>query len=570
MFCQKCSLHYPDHLSFCRRCGQTLVHSNAETVIESHCCTQCGARVVRGENFCQHCGNRASVTLQETVIGACYHCGTSWRSGWIFCKNCGLDRKRALLLSTSTSSSGSLNLDVSSQIEEFPEIAKVNCPSCKAEAKPYSRFCEVCGSSITGNAANKAEAAEVEPVPASAPVQNSPKSQSLKYNYEPSHRTSATIFEPRSLSESDRKQAEDLKKSESLKIGSENLASGALTASGNLIVEDDSTSAFKGGLPDQPLTVTGSPVMAAVEVENGNTQAKTVVTPLPPFGGEFRSKDTGSITGTPPRNRQQVVQSLVLIALAFLLIFLAYWWFNRDSQSAISSEQSPAKQQGNNSNKAGSEGMAYIPGGKFEMGLNDGDEYETPAHTVTVRPFFIDRTEVTNEQYQQFVSETGHRAPSHWRGGKFLPAEAKMPVINVSWDDAEDYAKWTGKRLPTETEWEFAARGPDSKLYPWGNNWNAANANAGREANGAITKVGSFPGGASPFGVMDMCGNVWEWTSSSLVSYADENKEIAPGKVIRGGAYDTPGKRATATYRGVLPPDRLRDKTGFRLARDAQ
>ena len=202
------------------------------------------------------------------------------------------------------------------------------------------------------------------------------------------------------------------------------------------------------------------------------------------------------------------------------------------------------------------------------MGRADGDEYETPVRTVTVSPFFIGRTEVTNQEYQRFVTETGHRAPPHWQNGKFPVNEANLPVVNVSWDDANDFAKWAGKRLPTETEWEFAARGMESRLYPWGNNWNPASANANRETGGRISDVGRFPNGASPFGVLDMCGNVWEWTSSNLLSYSD-NKVLAPGKVIRGGAFNVPSERATTTYRGVLPPERLGDKTGFRLAQDA-
>ena len=290
MFCQKCSLHYPDHLSFCRRCGQTLVHSNAETVVESHCCTSCGARVVRGENFCQHCGNRASVAMQETVIGACYHCGTSWRSGWIFCKNCGLDRKRALLLSTSTSSSGSLTTGDSQQIEEFPEIAKINCQSCGAEAKPYSRFCEVCGSSIAGTNVNKQESV------LSAALSQSPlESPSLKFDkHKSSYPTSPTIFEPRSLSQSDNTQAEEPQKPESLNNRSVSLSANTALSSGNLIVEDASSTQVKSELPGKNRMVAGSPMGTALDLEmnNGNSQPKTVVTPLPPFGGEFRSKNT--------------------------------------------------------------------------------------------------------------------------------------------------------------------------------------------------------------------------------------------------------------------------------------
>ena len=311
---------------------------------------------------------------------------------------------------------------------------------------------------------------------------------------------------------------------------------------------------------------------------DGGVQAKTVVTPLPPFGGEFRHKDPALPGSNQARNRQAMIQSAVLIGFVVLLILFVWWWFNRDATSGLSglSSQTTQTSAPRQSNSAGStataslpENMIFIAGGKFQMGRAGGDEYETPVHAVTVSPFFIARTEVTNQEYQRFVTETGRKAPTHWPNGKFPANEANLPVVNVSWDDANDFAKWAGKRLPTEAEWEFAARGAESRLYPWGNAWNPASANAGRENGGRISEVGRFTAGASPFGVLDMCGNVWEWTSSSLLSYAD-GKVMAPGKVIRGGAFNVPSERATTTYRGVLPPERLGDKTGFRLARDAQ
>ncbi|MBS1789893.1 MAG: SUMF1/EgtB/PvdO family nonheme iron enzyme [Acidobacteria bacterium] len=580
MFCQKCSLHYPEHLSFCRRCGQTLVHSNAETSIESQCCTRCGARVIRGENFCQHCGNRVSVALQETVIGACYHCGTSWRSGWIYCKNCGLDRKRALLLSTSTPSPGGANSGISQQLEEFPELSKINCKSCGAEAKPYSKFCEACGANLVGSSRNKAES-----VPSAVTTKDQPDPQSQKSNQrDPVYQTSPTIFEPRSASESERNLSnEELRKFDLPNNGSENSASlppNATINSAKNAPADGTTwpADFKtAGTLETPLTEN-----SIAEPEANGSQAKTVVTPLPPFGGEFRSKGVRALPVSNKPNRRKTIQSIVFIGFAFLLVLLIVWWFKRDSLSEIfsfSGRIQSSTQTGTTGTNVGSTpnsangalaDMVYVSGGKMEMGRDGGDEYETPVHSVIVNSFYMDRTEVTNEQYQLFVAQTGHRAPIHWRDGKFPSGETKLPVVNVSWDDANAYAKWIGKRLPTEAEWEFAARGSDGRIYPWGNSWNATNANAGKESGGAIAQVGSFPHGASQFGILDMCGNVWEWTSSSLNNYADETKEIAPGKVIRGGAFDTPSKRATATYRGVLPSDRLRDKTGFRLVKDAK
>jgi serine/threonine protein kinase, bacterial len=218
--------------------------------------------------------------------------------------------------------------------------------------------------------------------------------------------------------------------------------------------------------------------------------------------------------------------------------------------------------------------MVFVPGGIFKMGRDDGDELERPAHIVEVKPFFIDRNEVTNEEYQRFVSATGHRAPAHWAGGKIPEGQTNFPVVNVSWDDANAYARWANKRLPTEAEWEFAARGTDGRIYPWGSGWKRDYANAGRSRNGALIETGRYGPGASPFGALDLCGNVWEWTSSEFADYP--GRKIASSlagaglKVIRGGAYNVMPQRATSTYRGAVPPDRFFDKTGFRCAREAQ
>jgi serine/threonine-protein kinase len=220
------------------------------------------------------------------------------------------------------------------------------------------------------------------------------------------------------------------------------------------------------------------------------------------------------------------------------------------------------------------EGMVFVPGGIFNMGRDGGDEFESPAYTMSVKPFFIDRTEVTNEEYQRFVSGTDHRAPIHWVDGKFPEGQAKLPVVNVSWDDAKAYAEWANKRLPTEAEWEFAARGSDGRVYPWGAAWGQGYANSGREKGGSLVEVGRYPAGASPFGALDMCGNVWEWTAGDYRDYPGRKTPSplagAGLKVIRGGAYDVSPKRATTTYRGAISPDRTLDKTGFRCARDAQ
>ncbi|HEY6086066.1 MAG TPA: SUMF1/EgtB/PvdO family nonheme iron enzyme, partial [Nitrospira sp.] len=198
--------------------------------------------------------------------------------------------------------------------------------------------------------------------------------------------------------------------------------------------------------------------------------------------------------------------------------------------------------------------MAVIPAGEFLMGSSSGTDSlpdEQPQRYVYLSAFSIDRYETTNEEYARFVVSRGHRAPENtnaastlWTGDRPLPGSERHPVVNVSWTDAEAYCRWMGKRLPTEAEWEKAARGTDGRRYPWGNGWDVSLANsasywAGRTvefASGAdweafwvkgegarlakekglkgevlTLPVGSFPGGVNSYGLYDMAGNVAEW-----------------------------------------------------------
>lgn len=167
--------------------------------------------------------------------------------------------------------------------------------------------------------------------------------------------------------------------------------------------------------------------------------------------------------------------------------------------------------------------MVYIPAGSFMMGASEENLqamfWDKPAHEVVLDAFWIDKYEVTNDQFAKCVA-TGYCVQprllsSQTQTEYYGKADfADYPVIYVDWNQASYYCNWVGKRLPTEAEWEKAARGTDSRIYPWGNNGDPANLmNVDRLQDGDTEKVGSYPDGASPYGVLDMGGNVWEWTA---------------------------------------------------------
>lgn len=218
--------------------------------------------------------------------------------------------------------------------------------------------------------------------------------------------------------------------------------------------------------------------------------------------------------------------------------------------------------------------MVLVPAGPFLMGTGEADEIETPPHTVDLPSYYIDVTEVTNGQYARYVAQTGAKPPAQWDGR--APAEAlkDLPIGNISWFDAMRYAIWAGKRLPTEAEWEKAARGTDGRRYPWGQIDDRAKRN--RSLGGFHAKVGSYPDGESPYGCLDMSGNVWEWTADWLDAYpGSAAKSIFFGreyKVIRGAGGEYlygAANRGDCTQRARLLPYGAHDFVGFRCVKDA-
>ena len=221
--------------------------------------------------------------------------------------------------------------------------------------------------------------------------------------------------------------------------------------------------------------------------------------------------------------------------------------------------------------------LIAIPSGTFQMGRDNGPAIEAPAHTVTVGPFAMDKTEVTNAEYADFVSDTNYSPPSYWANGQPLSGQEQWPVTSVSVADVTAFADWRSKRdgvtyrLPTEDEWEFAARGGNQNyLYPWGNSWSADRA----VVDDASPKpVGSYTEGKNRWGVLDLVGNVWEWTSSKASYYPGNTTAVlAEHKdsiVYRGGSYATKTSetQATGTLRNWQKPSTKHPSLGFRLVR---
>jgi formylglycine-generating enzyme required for sulfatase activity len=263
-------------------------------------------------------------------------------------------------------------------------------------------------------------------------------------------------------------------------------------------------------------------------------------------------------------------------------------------------------------------GFVEVPAGPFLMGTREEDiptlleqfggerewyEWEVPRHEVTLPAYYVARYPVTNAQYLAFVTDTGHRPPTadidlappyEWRDGQPPSHLLNAPVVLVTWYDAQAYCSWLTEqlrtwegvpeplarllheedwvvRLPTEAEWEKAARGSDSRIFPWGDEPDPNRANYGDSGIGSTSAVGCFPGGASPYGVLDMAGNVWEWCHSLYQSYpykqedGREDSGAEGARVLRGGSFNSNERYVRCAFRGGDYPVDGYNGYGFRI-----
>ena len=241
-----------------------------------------------------------------------------------------------------------------------------------------------------------------------------------------------------------------------------------------------------------------------------------------------------------------------------------------------------------------------IPQGAFIMGTDIepfygtalvNSEYakldEAPMHVRFLEAFLVEQYPVTNAEYAAFVQATNHSPPVHWKNGDFAPEDANLPVVHVSWHDSKAYAQWAGKRLPTEAEWEKACRGPDGRIYPWGNIFVPDASDATETPSETLqiltahlTPVGTRAATASPYGVGEAAGNVWEWTADWYQPYPNPKRKASKQvtdekqKALRGGSWlevrdGTAERYFRCANRLQAPPDYSAGNIGFRCVREA-
>jgi serine/threonine-protein kinase len=348
---------------------------------------------------------------------------------------------------------------------------------------------------------------------------------------------------------------------------------------------ENETAKFALRKASEPRAEETAPLEDSKTLDAAELTAKPPVRPVPePSPGRVLISQQ-SIVGTIGTffKKRFVVPVVAGVVVLGLIVLSAFVYSRKEAEPAA------LQSQGGGGNLKRE--MVLIDGGTFIMGSNNTGEEQKGEHPVTVPSFYLDKYEVTNAEYAEFLKDTGKRAPAidssvkgsywvPWNGNNPPPGRERWPVTNVSPKDVEAFAAWLSKRdgvvyrLPTEEEWEFAARnGSSDSLFPWGNSWEEGRANINQKRS--PVNVGSFPQGATQNGVQDMVGNVWEWTSSKPRFYDDSRplSSVKNARVQRGGSFfeKINSDFRNATDRSWFGDENFKFPTiGFRLARDRE
>ncbi len=264
------------------------------------------------------------------------------------------------------------------------------------------------------------------------------------------------------------------------------------------------------------------------------------------------------------RRRKKLTKLVPVAAIGVAVAVAAFWY--------LANREAPPVREGRDGAPA-----AIVSAGSFVM----GDDELSPRREVYVDTFYMDRFETTTARYAAFLASTGtERTPDYWEN-VIDQQQDDLPVIGVSWHDANAYCRWAGKRLPTESEWEKAARGTDQRIYPWGDDWptldhaNYGNASPLGTYEGALTPVGAHRRGQSPYGIEDLAGNASEWVADWYAEgfasgdvYNPRGPDEGTGRVVRGGGRYDPVNRLASAARYYAEPETRADDIGFRCASD--
>ena len=323
------------------------------------------------------------------------------------------------------------------------------------------------------------------------------------------------------------------------------------------------------------LASTMSPKTAVVDPEATQMQRAGVITGGDSFAGTAAQPFPRVDVALTPKKKSALPIVLVIVLVVLVGGGIGGYFVLKGMRPTPAGPTKPPVDSGDVPIKAD---LIEINGGTFQMGRNDSLPTEGPAHAVTLNAFEMDKNEVTNAEYAQFVRQTNHAPPEQWGSVRPPAGDDHLPVSNVSYEDAVAFADWRSKRdrvtyrLPTEEEWEYAARNGDKdNLYPWGNAWQPGHAATLEAGVGKEQPVGTYPTGANRWGVQDLMGNVWEWTSSKASVYKGNPLQLTAQYkdwiVVRGGGYSSPSNKVYSTYRDWFAPNYKNPVLGFRLVR---